>query len=478
MIGHSKWALLIATLLASSWSGGALAADPVAITEADWTGWYAGSVAGYAMGRSKIFNDDAGLGEFDGDGFSHKPAGFLSGLALGHNWQSSGSNFVFGLEGDLSALHLNDTDFEGADDDGIQTIISGLGTLRGRLGFAGERFHLYGTGGLALAHISQFAGDNDCDPSGPVTDNNCNGWDNEDALFNTGDWKLGWTAGAGAEYRVSGNWLVRGEYLYVDLGSYGAVAPDDPGDTGDFKNALHIGRVGLIRQFGGADSAGGAGEPDWVGPYIGATLGYANADSKMSGDDGPLGLGEFDGDSFGHHPDGMIGGLVSGYSIMPFENSLVLGVEGDVSLADINKTDFEGATDDGIQTVISTLSTARAKIGFAHENFHVFATGGLAAGHISQYAGDNDCDPSGPVTDNNCNGWDSDDALFNTGDWKLGWTAGGGAEYRIGSNWRARAEYLYVDLGSYKAKAPDQDDEFGKFDNALHVARLGLILDF
>ncbi|MGH6854653.1 MAG: outer membrane protein, partial [Aestuariivirga sp.] len=453
-------------LLSSSWSGAALAADPL-VPESNWSGWYAGSLAGYAFGRSEIYNDDAGLEEFDGDSFRHKPEGFMSGLALGYNWQPTGGGLVFGLEGDVSSLHLNETDFEGTTDDGIQTIISGMGTLRGRLGYGSDRLHIYGTGGLALAHISQFAGDTDCDVDP------CDGWDRSDALFNTGDWKLGWTLGAGAEYRAFGNWIVRGEYLYVDLGNYGAVAPNDSSDTGDFKNAMHIARLGLIRQFGGPSGTDGNGEADWVGAHAGITAGHAFGDAALSGDDATPGLDEFAGDSFSHHPGGIVGGLVSGYSIMPFQNGLVLGVESDVSLADIDKTDFEGTSDDGIQTVISTLSTARARVGFAQEQFHVYATGGLAAGHISQFAGDTDC------TVDPCNGWDRDNAAFNTGDWKWGWTAGAGAEYRIGSNWRARAEYLYVDLGKYTANVPrpDTSGESLTFDNTLHIARVGLILD-
>lgn len=469
MNAFSKRILFACTLLASSLPGLAFAADPL-LPETNWDGWYAGSIAGYAFGNAEIVDTGNGIW-FPGDSYDHKPEGYLTGLALGRNWQGSDSNFVFGVEGDVSALHINQTDFFN-DQAGIQTIISGMGTLRGRVGYAGERFHLYGTGGLALAHIAQFGGDSDCDPG---LGSSCDGWIDDSSVFNTGDWKLGWTAGVGAEYRAFGNWIVRGEYLYADLGSYGAVGPDDPANkTATFSNDIHLARLGLIRQFG-AGEQGDAGDADWAGPYAGIVAGYAFGNSKMSGDDAADGLDEFAGDSFGHKPDGLIGGLVSGYSIMPFDNGLVLGVEGDVSLADIDQTDFEGASDIGIQTVISTLSTARAKLGFAHESFHVFATGGLASGHITQFAGLSQCDAD---PGNSCDGWVYNNALFNTGKWKFGWTAGAGAETRIAGNWRARAEYLYVDLGSYEAKVPDTADEFGTFHNNLHIARAGLILDF
>jgi outer membrane immunogenic protein len=32
---------------------------------------------------------------------------------------------------------------------------------------------------------------------------------------------------------------------------------------------------------------------------------------------------------------------------------------------------------------------------------------------------------------------------------KAGWTVGGGLEFALGGNWTAKAEYLYVDLGSF-----------------------------
>ena len=31
--------------------------------------------------------------------------------------------------------------------------------------------------------------------------------------------RVGWTVGAGAEYALTNNWTIRGEYLYADLGS-------------------------------------------------------------------------------------------------------------------------------------------------------------------------------------------------------------------------------------------------------------------
>jgi outer membrane immunogenic protein len=60
----------------------------------------------------------------------------------------------------------------------------------------------------------------------------------------------GWTAGAGIEARVYDNWTIKGEYLYLDLGSVTAQAPLLGGGattsftvTSDIRS--HVFRIGL-----------------------------------------------------------------------------------------------------------------------------------------------------------------------------------------------------------------------------------------
>jgi outer membrane immunogenic protein len=150
----------------------------------------------------------------DGSGTIHNNA-FTGGAQVGYNWQSN--NMVVGVEGDIEAYraklttaaarvypgNLAITYLEGTN---VST--NWLSTSRLRVGWANDKVLLYATGGLALTDLSV---------SDTFSDNNVLGA----AVGGSATTKLkaGWTAGAGLEYALSRNWSVRGEYLYVDLGS-------------------------------------------------------------------------------------------------------------------------------------------------------------------------------------------------------------------------------------------------------------------
>jgi outer membrane immunogenic protein len=61
---------------------------------------------------------------------------------------------------------------------------------------------------------------------------------------------MGWTAGAGVEAQFAGNWSVKLEYLYVDLGKHNIyyVEPNIPEQVGFTANLI---RVGVNYRFGG-----------------------------------------------------------------------------------------------------------------------------------------------------------------------------------------------------------------------------------
>ena len=149
-----------------------------------WTGFYVGLNGGYMWGTSKW---SGGAGDFE-----VSPKGWLAGGTLGYNLQTG--VWVWGIEGDIDYANLKGTG---------DTICTGceikntwFGTLRGRVGYAFDRWLPYLTGGAALGNVDVST------PGGSASRT-----------------KFGWTAGAGIEYAFFGNWSAKAEYLYTDLGS-------------------------------------------------------------------------------------------------------------------------------------------------------------------------------------------------------------------------------------------------------------------
>ncbi|WP_448954500.1 outer membrane protein [Labrys neptuniae] len=190
-----KMRLALAALLLTSTS--AFAADlapttvepaaPIVAPVYNWTGFYAGAHVGTVIGQGKI--DHA---KFDG-------AGFLGGLHAGYNSQFDGG-FVVGLETDIDYSSFNKS----------KTVIDSNGNLfrakqksewqgstRARFGYAFDNILPYITGGVAYGNVKASI----------------------DGVGSKDETRVGWTAGAGVEYAIDQNWIVRGEARYVDLGS-------------------------------------------------------------------------------------------------------------------------------------------------------------------------------------------------------------------------------------------------------------------
>jgi len=105
------------------------------------------------------------------------------------------------------------------------------------------------------------------------------------------------------------------------------------------------------------------------------------------------------------------------------------------------------------QQKITDVGTARLRGGTLVHDTLWYVTGGLAWGTIKDsYAFTGSANPlifpgglqPGPFLNSAAN--------FSTS--KIGWTAGGGVETRLGGGWSAKAEYLYVDLGDVLESFP------------------------
>jgi outer membrane immunogenic protein len=176
----------------------------------NWTGFYVGINGGGGWGRSD-FSDPFATGSF-------KTSGGLVGGTLGYNYQVGQA--VFGVEGDIDWSNIRGSAVCGAIAT-CETKNDWLGTVRGRLGYAFDRFMPYVTGGLAIGDIkTSIAG-----------------------VGSAHDTKTGWTLGGGLEAALAGPWTAKVEYLYIDLGRSDSVL----GSNAKFN--ANIVRAGLNYRF-------------------------------------------------------------------------------------------------------------------------------------------------------------------------------------------------------------------------------------
>ena len=181
-------------------------------------------------------------------------SGFLAGGTVGFNYQFPTSNFVLGLEGDLTGATLRADLSEGATEDGglltenegFGSRLNWLATARARIGYAVTtpfgNLLPYVTGGAAFGNVKNYIYENECD------DGDCGGG----GLSWTHTW-TGWTAGAGLEYAITQNLTFKAEYLYVDLGKQnitGDLGSDVPPGLSFTEHwTANIVRVGLNWKF-------------------------------------------------------------------------------------------------------------------------------------------------------------------------------------------------------------------------------------
>src|SRR3954453_7238327 len=171
----------------------------------DWSGFYFGGHLGYGRGAatSTVYDPSATAS-------ANSFGSMFIGLQGGYNVVLPSRMFV-GVEADLSFANFYA-------DSRIATRASGAGIVsddidyisrvRGRLGYAFDRWMIYGTGGFALSQsrVNEVPG---------VTR------DEDKALRG----HAGWVVGAGAELAIAPQWSTRLEYLYDDFGSINALFP-------------------------------------------------------------------------------------------------------------------------------------------------------------------------------------------------------------------------------------------------------------
>ncbi len=159
---------------------------------------------------------------------------------------------------------------------------------------------------------------------------------------------------------------------------------------------------------------------NWTGFYVGINGGYAWGTSDWSAVP-----------AANNKPNGWLVGGTIGYNYQV--GSIVWGIEGDWDWSNVKDTVGCGP---GVNcsTENNWLATFRGRVGYAFDRWLPYITGGGAMGNVRASI-------SVPAF-----GF-MDSATKNL--W--GWTVGAGVEYAFLSNWSAKIEYLYVDLGTFNA---------------------------
>ena len=187
-----------------------------------WTGFYMGGHVGYGGGS---FGPTTNPLPEQGVFFPPSPTGLIGGYQSGYNFQLL-NRIVLGVEADVS--FTSPLDRPRLQPSPFNTTFDYFATGRGRVGYAYGRLLPYVTGGFAWAqtHVNLNASDGSIVSTRAHT-------------------HLGWTAGAGIEYAVSGNWSAKAEYNYINL----ERRRYDLGDVGlpnvNVDPNIHIVKIGL-----------------------------------------------------------------------------------------------------------------------------------------------------------------------------------------------------------------------------------------
>jgi outer membrane immunogenic protein len=258
---------LLAGVALVTLSGASLAADLpyrtaapapafVAVPVFTWSGFYLGGNAGYAFGSNTARTTSTSpipqallAGAYIPGGAKFDKGGFTGGGQLGYNYQIG--SLVVGLETDIQYVDRDETITRAAQPNPFiatttyHSKLDYLGTVRGRIGYAFDRWMIYATGGLAYGDVT----------SGYALTTTTN-----TALVSArGATETGYAIGGGVEYAMpmfnlgSSAATIKVEYLHYDLGkrTVTTLSFGVPVFANRFKNEGDIVRAGLNWKFGG-----------------------------------------------------------------------------------------------------------------------------------------------------------------------------------------------------------------------------------
>jgi outer membrane immunogenic protein len=244
----------------------AMVAEPVY----GWTGFYIGVNGGYGWKDPTVSyapNDPGSVAGCTGFALatciphaSFNTQGGLAGGQIGYNWQIN-PNWLVGVETDFDWARINGSGISNfsLDSYGLGAFtatetVRSLGTFRGRIGFIPVApLLIYGTGGLAYGNVSKSA----VMPGGKFgfSGDTMGGFSYGCGTFTgmancfsgaSSETMVGWTVGAGGEYKLASNLSLKAEYLYVDLGRSTAINTTATFANGGTKPASFTANFGSV----------------------------------------------------------------------------------------------------------------------------------------------------------------------------------------------------------------------------------------
>src|SRR5262245_7675162 len=239
--GHAPIAGLALLALAAAEparAGGERSARPASALAAlpyyEWSGLYVGGSIGYGRGST-----DNVLADPSPTAASNVFGSTYGEIHIGYNYLLP-SRILIGAEADISFPNF----LEGADVAAARSTAAGgtvtdkvdyISTMRGRVGYAVDRWLIYGTGGFAWSQAGLI------ESPGAFT-----GEDKRRRL------RMGWSLGGGVEVTIAPEWTARVEYIYDNFGSVSGTFASGT----RFESTLdeHMLRFGLNRRLGGPET--------------------------------------------------------------------------------------------------------------------------------------------------------------------------------------------------------------------------------
>jgi len=258
-------------------AAGSAVAEPAAKNNAlvelpyyNWTGAYVGG--NFGLGEGNTHN---ALLDPDPAGASNSFGSLYGGVQAGYNVLLP-SRILLGIEADISFPNFLETDDVVSNGLTAQSQVTErvdfVSTVRGRIGYALDRWLIYATGGLAWAQ-SHFT-------------ENPGALGVEDKLR---ELRTGWALGAGTEVTIAPAWTARLEYMYDHFDPISVTFQSGTRFSSSIDEQMV--RVGLNRQFAVTDtsedgaSEASAGSRNWNvhGQFTLVEQGYPQFHSPYSG---------------------------------------------------------------------------------------------------------------------------------------------------------------------------------------------------